>query len=138
MSASQVDSDLATVQGFIGSQSSLGSHDGAMSTAVSAISKLKGYSNICPEHKPHSAKVEEYAGKVASRPGGTYQAKKSTKSNWLLVPLQRSAAVCNVDHSCYQKGGIAYPCLPYLRRGEPMVFDVRVQLVIRPKVTSNG
>lgn len=42
-----------------------------MSTAVSAISKLKGYSNIRPEHEAHFAKVAEYAGKVASRSGGT-------------------------------------------------------------------
>ena len=36
-----------------------------------------------------------------------------------------------------QKRGVAYPCLPYLRRGEPMLFDVRIQLVIRPEVTTN-
>ena len=37
-----------------------------------------------------------------------------------------------------QKGGVAYPRLPYLRQGEPNLFDVRVQLVIKPKVTTNG
>ena len=79
MTASQVDSDLAAVQGFNGSQSSLGSHDRAMSTAVSAISKLKGYSNICPEHQAHFAKVAEYAGKVASRSGGTLPSEEVNK-----------------------------------------------------------
>ena len=34
-----------------------------------------------------------------------------------------------------QKRRVAYPRLPYLRRGEPMLSDVQVQLVIRPKVT---
>ena len=37
-----------------------------------------------------------------------------------------------------QKRGVAYPRLPYLRRGETMSFNVRVQLVIRPEVTTNG
>lgn len=36
------------------------------------------------------------------------------------------------------KRGVAYPRLPYLRRDEPMLFDVRVPLVIRPEVTTNG
>ena len=33
---------------------------------------------------------------------------------------------------------VAYPRLPYLRRGEPMLFDVRVPLVIRPEVRLTG
>ena len=37
-----------------------------------------------------------------------------------------------------QKRGVAYPRLPYLRRGETMLFDVRVPLVIRPEFTTNG
>ena len=37
-----------------------------------------------------------------------------------------------------QKRGVAYPRLPYLRRDETMLFDVRVPLVIRPEVTTNG
>ena len=37
-----------------------------------------------------------------------------------------------------QKRGVAYPRLPYLRRGKTMLFDVRVPLVIRPEVTTNG
>ena len=40
------------------------------------------------------------------------------------------------DGHC-QKRGVAYPRLLYLRRGKPMLFDVRVPLVIRPKVTNN-
>jgi len=55
------------------------------------------------------------------------------------------------QHTCYsdtvggpapetlcQKRGVAYPRSPYLRRGETMLFDVPVQLVIRPEVTTNG
>ena len=41
------------------------------------------------------------------------------------------------DDTC-QKRGVAYPRLPYLRRGETMLFDVCVPLVIRPEVTTNG
>ena len=37
-----------------------------------------------------------------------------------------------------QKRGVAYPQLPYLRQGEPMLLNVRVPLVIRPGVTTNG
>jgi len=37
-----------------------------------------------------------------------------------------------------QKRGVAYPRLPYLRRDETMLFAVRVQLVIRSEVTTNG
>ena len=48
-----------------------------------------------------------------------------------------AAASLPRGRSC-QKRGVAYPRLPYLRRGETMLFDVRVQLVIRPEVTTNG
>ena len=48
--------------------------------------------------------------------------------------------ICPPDlltHHC-QKRGVAYPRLPYLRQDEPMLLDVRIQLVIRPEVTTNG
>ena len=44
----------------------------------------------------------------------------------------------SLDSAICQKRGVAYPRLPYLRRGETMLFDVRVPLVIRPEVTTNG
>ena len=70
---------------------------------------------------------------------------KGRRAGATLRPLGRLAAAkveqCRVRYrrrgSC-QKRGVAYPRLPYLRRGETMLSDVRVPLVIRPEVTTNG
>ena len=62
------------------------------------------------------------------------QAKQDVK----MQHFQLSLTVVFARLGSCQKRGVAYPRLPYLRRGETMLFDVRVPLVIRPEVTTNG
>ena len=56
---------------------------------------------------------------------------------WAPQPLPQTQGAGMGMVGC-QKRGVAYPRLPYLRRGETMLFDVRVPLVIRSEVTTNG
>ena len=83
-----------------------------------------------PKDRPVGTKVQLFTSNPDA-PLSSQTPSTITKDPTMAHLMGGGAANC-------QKRGVAYPRLPYLRRGETMLFDVRVQLVIRPEVTTNG